>query len=151
MNLQIKQLQNQDTDIIASAFDEINWHKPVTQYRRYFSEQKNGKRLVIVAWYNKKFAGYLTIVWQSKYPAFKKSHTPEIVDLNVLPKYQQRKIGTTLMNEAEKIIAKKSKTAGIGVGLAPGYEAAQVMYARRGYTPDGLGLTYKNKYLKYAL
>ena len=54
------------------------------------------------------------------------------------------------MNEAEKIIAKKSKTAGIGVGLAQGYEAAQVMYARRGYTPDGLGLTYKNKYLKYG-
>jgi len=105
---------------------------------------------MLVAFLKSKFAGYLTIIWKSTYPPFKKGGIPEIVDLNVLPEYQGQKIGTKLMNEAEKIISKKSKVVGIGVGLAPGYNVAQRMYVRRGFIPDGLGITYKNKYVKYG-
>lgn len=150
MNLIIRELENHDAEVISSAFQEIKWHKTASQYKRYYSEQCAGKRLVLVAFLNNKFAGYLTIVWKSKYPSFRKNSIPEIVDLNVLPKYQQRRIGTKLMDKAEKIISKKSKMLGIGVGLAPGYNAAQRMYVRRGFVPDGAGITYKNKYVKYG-
>lgn len=150
MDIQIRKLHNHDAEIIFSAFDEIGWDKPVSQYQQYFSEQESGARLVLLAFLNLKFAGYLTIVWRSNYTPFKKNNIPEIVDLNVLPKYQRQKIGTKLMDEAEKIIFKKSKVVGIGVGLAPGYNAAQKMYVRRGYVPDGLGVEYNDKPLEYG-
>jgi len=34
------------------------------------------------------------------------------------------------------------------VGLHPGYNAAQRLYARRGYIPDGLGVTYRDRYVR---
>ena len=150
MDLLIRKLQNHDAEIISSAFNEIGWNKPASQYERYYSEQENGKRLTLVVFLNKKFSGYLTIVWESEYPPFRKDNIPEVVDLNVLPKYQRQKIGTRLMEKAEKIISKKSKIVGIGVGLAPGYNAAQRMYVRRGFVPDGLGIEYNNKPVKYG-
>jgi hypothetical protein len=49
------------------------------------------------------------------------------------------------MDEVEKRIFKRSKEAGLGVGLYADYSAAQQMYIRRGYVPDGRGLMYNNK------
>ena len=47
-------------------------------------------------------------------------------------------------------IKQKSKEAGIGVGLAPGYRFAQKMYVKRGYIPDGLGIDFKDKKVKFG-
>lgn len=51
-----------------------------------------------------------------------------------------------LLDIAEKIAASKSDVVGIGVGLYGGsdggYGAAQKLYVRRGYIPDGEGITY---------
>ncbi|MEW6685704.1 MAG: GNAT family N-acetyltransferase [Candidatus Edwardsbacteria bacterium] len=150
MGLKIRKLNKNDAVIISQAFSEIGWNKPTLQYENYYSEQCEGKRVVLVALLNGKFAGYLTIVWQSGYPYFKENNIPEIMDLNVLPKYRRQKIATKLMDEAEKIVSNKSKIIGIGVGLAPGYNAAQRMYVLRGYIPDGLGVTYKGKYVRHG-
>jgi GNAT superfamily N-acetyltransferase len=150
MNLSIRKLRDSDGEIISSAFREIKWNKPVSQYRRYYKEQKAGKRLVLVAFIERKFVGYLTIVWKSDYLPFRKAGAPEIVDLNVLPEYQGRKIGTKLMDAAEEIISKKLKLVGISVGLAPGYNAAQRMYVRRGFVPNGLGIQYNNRPVRYG-
>lgn len=150
MNFEIHELKKEHIKEIAEAFKKIGWNKPASQYQRYLKEQTAGKRVVLVAFYNGKFAGYVTIVWQSKYPNFKKNNIPEIVDLNVLPEYQRQKIGTRLIDEAEKIIVKKSKVAGIGVGLAPDYRFAQKMYVKSGYIPDAQPITYKNKYVTFG-
>ena len=37
---------------------------------------------------------------------------------------------------------------GIGIGLHPGYNAAQRLYGKRGYIPDGRGITYRDRFLK---
>jgi len=34
------------------------------------------------------------------------------------------------------------------VGLHPGYNDAQRLYIKRGYIPDGRGVTYNNRYLR---
>jgi len=49
-------------------------------------------------------------------------------------------IGTALMDEAERVIAARSAVAGIGAGMTADYGAAQRLYVRRGYLPDGRGL-----------
>ena len=40
----------------------------------------------------------------------------------------------------EERIAARSRVAGIGVGMTADYGAAQRLYVRRGYVPDGRGL-----------
>ncbi|CEG57848.1 hypothetical protein [Legionella fallonii] len=43
---------------------------------------------------------------------------------------------------AELEAVKKQNKVGIGVGLYDGYGSAQRLYIKRGYIPDGLGVTY---------
>jgi hypothetical protein len=45
------------------------------------------------------------------------------------------------------MIAVRSDTVGIGVGMYPDYGNAQRLYVLRGYVPDGHGLTYGNEVL----
>jgi GNAT superfamily N-acetyltransferase len=139
--LTIRLLETDDIPTIAGAFAAIGWNKPAAQYERYLSEQRRGERVVLVAFLHEAFAGYLTIVWQSEYRPFRESRVPEIVDFNVLPHVRRRGIGSELMEHAEHRIAERSAVVGIGVGLDPDYGAAQRLYVKRGYVPDGRGLT----------
>ena len=99
-----------------------------------------------VAHVNNQFAGYVTLKWQSGYESFARNNIPEIMDLNVLPPFRKCGVASMLLDIAEKIAASKSDVVGIGVGLYGGsdggYGAAQKLYVRRGYIPDGEGITY---------
>ncbi|MGI8469904.1 MAG: GNAT family N-acetyltransferase [Pyrinomonadaceae bacterium] len=147
--IEIRELQEQDILQIAAAFETIGWNKPASQYRRYLAAQSKGLRQVLVAFENDKFVGYLTIVWQSKYPPFKGGQIPEIQDFNVLPNARRKGIGTKLMDKAEEIVSRKSPIVGIGVGLQADYGAAQRLYILRGYIPDGRGIVWQNGFPKY--
>ena len=135
---------------IAAAFAELGWDKPAAQYQRYLSEQQAGLRVVLVASADKIFAGYVTIAWASGYPPFLEEGIPEIVDFNVLPRFRRQGIGSQLMDEAENRIAERSPLAGLGVGLTADYGAAQIMYVKRGYIPDGRGLFWGEKSCQYG-
>ncbi|HRE25581.1 MAG TPA: GNAT family N-acetyltransferase [Anaerolineales bacterium] len=136
----IRRLDDNDAETIAAAFTTQGWDKPADQYRRYAAEQADGLRVTLVAEIDGAFAGYLNVVWRSTYPGFRDADIPEITDFNVLIRYQRRGVGTLLMDAAEALIADRSPIAGIGVGLTANYGAAQVLYARRGYVPDGRGI-----------
>lgn len=146
----IRQLEIQDTPEIAAAFQQLGWNKPPAQYERYLVEQELGTRNVYVAFLEARFAGYLTISWSSTYEPFQSEGIPEIVDFNVLPKFRRQGIGTQLMDMAEHVIGTFSPYAGIGVGMTPDYGAAQRLYTLRGYVPDGRGLHYRGRPIKYG-
>jgi ribosomal protein S18 acetylase RimI-like enzyme len=148
--ISIRRIIDTDPEIIARAFAAQNWNKPSTQYRKYLKEQTDGTREVLIAEAGGEFAGYLTIIWQSDFAPFGEREIPEIVDFNVLIKFQNRGIGAKLMDTAENLIAEKYKTAGIRVGLTADYGAAQRMYVRRGYIPDGFGVSQNGVLLKYG-
>ena len=147
MEMEIRSLTEQDLEVISTAFAEIGWNKSLAQYQRYLAEQKEGSRDVLVARVDGNFAGYVTIRWLSDYPPFAEDGIPEVKDLNVLPIFRRRGIGTQLMERAEKRISKRSNIVGIGVGMYSDYGGAQRMYVLRGYVPDGRGLTYRSKVL----
>jgi GNAT superfamily N-acetyltransferase len=92
------------------------------------------------------FAGYVTLKWQSLYSSFRDQNIPEIMDLNVLPPFCRCGIGSMLLETAEKEAVIRSNIVGIGTGLYAGkdggYGAAQRLYAKSGYIPDGKGVTY---------
>jgi GNAT superfamily N-acetyltransferase len=143
MDVQIRTLREDDAERISAAFAGIGWRKPVAQYLRYLDEQAAASVVVLVAEVGGDFAGYLKVAWRSGYAPFAEDGTPEIQDLNVLPGYRRRGVASRLMDRAEALIAERSAEAGIGVGLHPGYNAAQRMYVLRGYVPDARGVTWR--------
>ena len=150
MNATIRPLKAKDPPVFEEAFSAQGWRKPAAQYERYLAEQERGERTVLVAELGGEFAGYLTVVWESGYAPFREESVPEICDFNVLKKFWRLGTGTALMDEAERRIAERSPIVGIGVGLTADYGAAQVLYARRGYVPDGRGLSHDGKFLIYG-
>ncbi len=146
--IELRNIKKSDCQPINKAFEAQGWNKPTEQYERYFQYQETGERDIIIATVDGEFAGYLTIMWTSTYLSFKEKNIPEIVDFNVLKKYQRLGIGTILMDEAEQRIKKKTQYAGIGFGVYKDYGAAQILYINRGYIPDGNGLIKDNRIVK---
>ncbi len=131
-----------DIDELVARFQAASWPKPKKLFEKYLHEQKHGQRAVWVAQYQEMLVGYVTLLWRSDYPAFKEHQIPEVKDLNVLPEFRKKGIGSALLDEAEKEAKIKSKAVGLGVGLYRDYGSAQRLYVTRGYLPDGNGITY---------
>ena len=147
-NLVIRALRENDPPVIAAAFAQIGWNKPEAQYRQYLSEQSAGTRACLVAIAAGQFAGYVTVNWRPSYPGFSGQKIPEIQDLNILPQFRRQGIASRLLDHAESEVAPHSSVVGIGVGLHPGYNVAQRLYVRRGYIPDGRGVTHRDRYTR---
>ncbi|OCH99155.1 GNAT family acetyltransferase [Legionella jamestowniensis] len=147
--ISIKALELSDIPVIVDAFQKANWQKPASLFKAYYQEQQQSARVIWLAFLQGQFAGYITLKWESQYESFAKQKIPEIMDLNVLPNFRKQGIGSTLLKSAEEKAASQRDVVGIGVGLYGGldggYGAAQRLYVRRGYSPDGLGVTYGYK------
>jgi GNAT superfamily N-acetyltransferase len=141
-----KFLSFDDIPTIVSAFSQIGWNKSASVFEEYLKEAEAAERLAWVAFVHDQFAGYVTLKWQSQYEPFASDHIPEVMDLNVLPFFRKAGVGSMLLDIAEKEAATKSDVVGIGVGLYAGsdggYGSAQRLYVKRGYVPDGRGVTY---------
>ena len=146
----IRPLEAGDIKEIADAFAKIGWNKPASQYERYLEEQRAGAQVTLAAFADDRFAGYLNVVWETDYAPFREAGIPEIQDFNVLPEFQRQGIGTQLMDEAERLAGERSRWVGIGVGMTADYGAAQQLYVRRGYVPDGRGLCYDGQPLSWG-
>jgi len=91
-------------------------------------------------------AGFCLLNWQPKYAFFRKTGIPEIQDLNVLREYRRQGIGRAMIEYCEKLARDKGfSEMGIGVGLDSRFGAAQRLYVRMGYLPDGSGVSYDRK------
>lgn len=147
-NTDISVLAMRKTDIsqIVRAFREANWPKSHALFENYLEEQGVGERYIWIALYLDQVAGYITLKRISLYQHFSNQHIPEIADLNVLPNYRNLGVGSRLLNTAEQKARDHSNRVGIGVGLYGGhdggYGAAQRLYVKSGYIPDGKGVTY---------
>jgi GNAT superfamily N-acetyltransferase len=142
----VDRMTDGDVGEIVAAFAALGWPgKDHALYDRYLRDQEAGRRETRVARAGGRFAGYVTVVWEPDYPPFRAAGIPEISDLNVLPGHRNRGVGSALMDAAEEVAARRSTVAGLGVGLYADYGAAQRLYVRRGYLPDGRGLIYRDE------
>lgn len=141
-SISIRKLKKTDIPMIVERFAAHHWPKPTSTFEKYLDDQREGTRHVWLAFNDDQFAGYVTLANKSLYPPFKKNHTPEIMDLNVLPPFRNKGIGSLLIETAENEAFKTTHTVGIGVGLYKDYGQAQKIYVARGYQPNGQGITY---------
>ncbi len=117
-------------------------HEP-GYYERCFEEQGAGNRLILLAVKDDKTVGYVLLNWNPRYQPFRRLNIPEIQDLYVTPDARRQGIGEALVAECESRARSKGCTQmGIAVGLHAGFGAAQRIYVRLGYVPDGGGVTY---------
>jgi len=140
--IEIRAFEKQDISLIVNEFARHHWPKPQSTFDLYWHEQNTHHRFMWIAFLNGQFAGYVTLKWVSHYQSFKDQHIPEIMDLNVLPPYRNKGIGTQLLSIAEQLAATQSPVVGLGVGLYNDYGNAQKLYIKKGYVPDGYGVTY---------
>ena len=148
MKIKIRKMLESDITEFPTEFEKQGWHKSVKQYQMYYDEQENGTRKLFVAEVDGNAVGYATLLSHDISGPFKDKNIPVIVDFNVLEKYQRNGIGTAIMDAIENYVREYSSTICLGVGLHYGYGAAQRMYVKRGYIPDGSGVWFNGERLE---
>ncbi len=148
----IRLMREEDVVRISKDFKTLDYVKSEEMFASYWFEHQEGSRVVWIAYDTEKrhCVGYVTLVWHSKYQPFADESIPEIKDLNVVPSYRTRGIGSQLLDAAETQAFEHSSVVGIGVGLPWDYGSAQRLYIKRGYIPDGKGLTEYYQHLEYG-
>lgn len=113
-------------------------------FERALEEQAEKKRLVFVCRdMSGKVVGYVHYNRFPKYAPFRRFGLPEIQDLYVHPDHRQQGLGRLMLDRCiEQAKADGHGEIGIGVGVMSGFGAAQRLYARYGFVPDGAGVTY---------
>ncbi len=147
--IRIRQMRPEDESTINAAFVSQGWDARPGLFLRYIDEERQGLRQTFVAEREGTLLGYVTLLREAVHGPFAGRKWPEVSDFNVLIAYQRRGVGTQLMDAAEAAAAAFSDVVTIGVGLASDYGAAQRMYVKRGYIPDGSGVWYRNEQLPY--
>lgn len=142
MKIKIRKMLESDITEFHDEFEKQGWHKPAEQYQMYYEEQEHGTRKMFVAEADGNAGGYAALLSHDISGPFKDKNIPVIVDLNVLEKYQRNGMGTAIMDAVENYVKEYSSTICLGVGLHYGYGAAQRMYVKRGYIPDGSGVWF---------
>ncbi len=146
--LVIRSMIKSDIEILVQSFAEQGWNKTREQFDEYYTQQLNKEKKVIVAELSGCVAGYVTLLSCTQTGPFADKKIPEIVDFNVLMKYQRRGIGNKIMDIVESLAKEECDFVSLSVGLHSGYGTAQRMYVKRGYIPDGTGVWYCGKTLE---
>jgi GNAT superfamily N-acetyltransferase len=141
-NFSMHRAGHTDLPRLRRLMDTLGYEKDIDYFERQLEYQDKGERKIFIAQLGDDDTGYCILNWQPKYAFFKKLEIPEIQDLNVLPGFRRRGIATAMIGFCEdKARQKGFEHMGIGVGLHASYGAAQRLYVRLGYVPDGNGVT----------
>lgn len=144
----IRDMLIEDADVFYKTYLSYGWHPSSETYTGYFNEQQENKRKVFVAVYEGNVAGICTLVLNPEEGPFGNQKIPEIVDFGVFFDKHNRGIGNKLLDIVEKEAAKICNLVYLAVGVHSGYGAAQRIYVKRGYIPDGTGVWYQGKQLE---
>ena len=125
---------------VAADMEMVNESK---YFEKCFAEHKSGRRKILVAGSSGRLIGYVQLNWKPLYSTFRRLGIPEVQDLNVVPEARGQGIGGRLVDVCEEIVRKAGKPEiGISVGLCQRYGAAQRLYVKKLYVPDGAGICY---------
>ena len=141
-NILIRPMSENDPIYFSNEECAQGWHSSPDKLNERFQHEKEGRCIIFVAEANGVGAGYVSLYHQPACGPFAGQQIPEIVDFNVLQKFQRQGIGSRLMDACEEAASRVCDRVCLGVGLHAGYGSAQRMYVKRGYIPDGSGVWY---------
>ena len=143
--LLIRNMEEADARVFTEEEIAQGWHADISKYLTRLKDQAEGRCVSLTAVYQGHPAGYVHVYRIGEGGAFDGKGWPEIVDFGVLEKYRRKGIGSKLMDTAEQIAGLYADTVCLAVGLHDGFGAAQRMYVKRGYIPDGTGVWYQGR------
>ena len=145
-SLSIERIDHINQDEFWALLDRFTFPVDRDYYERSIEHHVQGKRILFLARFDGAYVGFCFLNWAPKYAYFKSENIPEIQDLNVLREYRERGIGTSIIKHCEDVVREKGyEQIGIGVGMDNSFGAAQRLYVKMGYVPDGYGVTYDRK------
>jgi len=143
----LRDMKSSDINKLFEAFaaQDGMYRRPITVFEGFFQEQSVGKRIAVIAEKDGEPVGYASLLptpWEGPLMGH---DIPEIVDFNVLRKFQRQGIGWKILDVLEELAARTNSRVTLSVGVYESFGTAQRMYAKRGYIPDGTGLWYYGK------
>lgn len=147
-SIMIRSMEIEDAKVIYDTYMSYGWHPVLETYEKYYKEQEENIRKVFIAEYEGEVAGLCTLVLDPEEGPWANMGYPEIVDLTVFFHVHNKGIGNKLLDVVEQEAAKIADTVYLAVGVHSGYGAAQRIYVKRGYVPDGSGVWYQGKQLE---
>jgi RimJ/RimL family protein N-acetyltransferase len=145
-NVIIRNLCAEDIERLAHTF-MAPWSDFETTrklWQKNFEEQKAGIRTACLLEKGDSLLGYGSLLRSSEYSYFRDNQIPEINAIWIGEASRRQGLGRRLIEHLEALARQEGyKTVGIGVGLYRDYGAAQKLYFKMGYSPDGNGITYK--------
>ena len=149
--LMIRNMEEADARIFTDEEIKQGWHTDISKFLTRLKDQSEGICISLTAVYRGAPAGYVNIYITPSGGPFGGKGLPEIVDFGVFFHLHKRGIGNKILDVVEAEAAKYADHVFLAVGLHSGYGAAQRIYVKRGYVPDGSGVWYQGKQLdQYA-
>ncbi|KAB8126004.1 GNAT family N-acetyltransferase [Gracilibacillus oryzae] len=142
--VEIRQMIQSDIELVYNGLSGHDVSKPLDYIEKCWRENLSQERTTFLALDNKRFVGWGHLVYKSEYAFFMENGVPEIQNFDVIPPYRKRGVGSTLIDTIERFAFDTYDVIGIGFGLYADYGAAQRLYIKRGYIPDGRGIMYNN-------
>ena len=146
--LRIRSMVPDDAAILFSTYVSYGWHPLRETYENYYKEQEEGSRRVFIAEYQGEVKGQCSLLLHPFQGPWGGRGIPEIMDLSVFQDCRRKGIGNKLLDMAEIEASGIADRVCLAVGLHSGYGAAQRIYVKRGYIPDGSGVWYRGKVLE---
>jgi GNAT superfamily N-acetyltransferase len=142
-SITIRRADTADLDTLHILAGAMGSTKEPGYFGTCLTEQAEGRRELFILASNGADAGYGMLNWYPQYSLYRRLEIPEIQDINVLPAFRRRGLATALIRHCEEQARVRGcAQMGIAVGLYADYGAAQRLYVRLGYMPDGFGITY---------
>jgi GNAT superfamily N-acetyltransferase len=144
--LHIVQAQRADLNRLITMEQDQNGGADADYFDQCLDKQECDAAVLYLAQIGDHDVGYALLNWRPKYSLFKSLNIPEIQDLNVLRAYRQNGYAAQIVGHCEHRARDKGYAdIGIGVGLNRSFGAAQRLYTKLGYRPDGQGISYDRK------
>jgi len=144
--IEVRELLDDDVLAIPAIDGGPAWHGGEAKWSAYRKAHRQGLRICLVAGEVGALQGYASLVWRSQHQPFAASGVPEIQDMVVAEADRGRGVASALIVACEdRARAAGCSAIGIGFGLYADYGAAQRLYVKHGFVPDGGGLTWNNK------
>ena len=142
----IRAIQVSDPARLHREFLHTPWARDVRVFEQKLAAHQRGERVVLVGTVDDEVAAHGSLVWWPDYPPFREARIAEIQDLNVAPRFRRRGLASAIIADAERLAAERTDSIGIGFALHSAHGAAQRLYVRLGYVPDGRGVSVQGQF-----